>query len=59
MTKRILLTIPALLAGPLVVTAISLTIYDFSVLGGVFTMAVISFAAVRAVWSREADNTNP
>lgn len=55
MTKRIVLTLPALLTGPFAVTAISLTIYDFSVVGGLFTMAVLSFAAVRAVWSRDSD----
>jgi hypothetical protein len=55
MTKKLLLTIPALLAGPLLVLLITFTIYDFSVIGGTITMAVISFGTVRSVWTKKED----
>jgi hypothetical protein len=51
MIKKAVLTIPAVLSGPALILAISLTIYDFTVTGGSLTALVISFAAVRSVWS--------
>lgn len=57
--KKVLLTIPALLAGPLLVLLIAFTLYDFSAAGGLFTMLLVSFAAVKSLWSKDADPAPP
>ena len=57
MTKKVFLTIPALLAGPVLVILVSLTIYDFTVIGGTATMAIVSFGVVRRVWADEGNQS--
>ena len=56
--KKLLLTVPALLAGPVIIMAISLTIYDFSVAGGLFTMAMVSGGALKEVWGTSSLTLN-
>lgn len=49
MIKKFLLTVLALLSGPALVL-FTMLFYDWSVTGGLCTMAILSFTAVKFVW---------
>lgn len=51
-SKKALLTLPALLVGPVVVLVVHLVGYDWSVFGAGLTAALVSLLAVSAVWKR-------
>jgi len=50
--KRAVLSLAAVLSGPLIVLA-TLPLYGWSLYGGLGTMCVVSFVALRAVWKLE------
>lgn len=60
MIKKALLTIAALFTGPILIL-ITMLFYNWSMVGGFCTMAIISFSAIQMVWfpdksKTEADN---
>ena len=55
--KKLILSVPALLAGPVIIIAVTLTIYNFSVTGGLLTMVVVSGGALKEVWRTPASIT--
>ena len=53
--KKILMYIAAILLGPLMVLC-TLTFYSWSVIGGLCTMCVVSFLAVKNIWDKGDKN---
>ena len=55
MAKKILLTVLALLTGPVLV-ALTIPLVNWTTTGGLLTAAFVSFGAVKSVWKKvEAD----
>ncbi|MCB1784492.1 MAG: hypothetical protein KDI13_10930 [Alphaproteobacteria bacterium] len=57
MAKKILLSLLGLLAGPAAVLG-TMPLYNWSLKGGLITMAIVSFIAVQSVWTKSTKNTD-
>lgn len=51
--RKPLLTLVALLSGPIITLFVTFTIYDFTVPGGIFTAVLVSWFAVQIVWDEK------
>jgi hypothetical protein len=56
--RKLLLSVPALLAGPALVL-LSTAIYDWSAAGGLSMMVILSLMALRSVWARKGAQLAP